>query len=284
MKIRRRHLAIPREKRFRNPFTRVPGSWLPGALTLGNMLGGYAAILAAAEDHFFLSAILIVIAGFFDAIDGRVARLTKTTSPMGKELDSLCDAVSFAVAPSMLVFHMGIQSLGRFGYAVCFLFAACGVLRLARFNTLPSEHHDFIGLPIPMGALAVTTPVLVRKGLPIEPPYLVYQALSVAIVGLLMVSRIRYRSFKDVRFGARPYRALALFASVLALLVAFAEWVFPGLVLLYLFSPAIYGAGRLFGWPKSVERGNTGPVRGGEDPRHSTTSSPGPDSGPVDPS
>jgi CDP-diacylglycerol---serine O-phosphatidyltransferase len=237
---RRPRGRIPPPRRFRAGFRRVPRAWLPGVLTIGNLLGGYAAILASAERRFFLAIVLIFVAAVFDALDGRVARLTGATSELGGQLDSLCDAVSFAVAPSILVFHMGLHTLGRAGYAVCFLFAACGVLRLARFNTLPSDHVYFLGLPIPLAAAAVITPPLLTEGEPLPQQFVPYHAVLVAVIALLMVSRIRYRTFKDVRFAARPYRLLAFWAAILAGFVAFAERMVPGLIALYLVSPLAF--------------------------------------------
>ncbi len=237
--MRRPRVRLPRPRRLPVTIRRVPGAWVPGALTLGNLLGGYAAILAGAEGRFLLATLFIFAAALFDALDGRVARLLHQTTPMGEELDSLCDAVSFAVAPSMLVFHMGLASLGRIGYAVCFLFAACGVLRLARFNTLPSDHHFFVGLPIPTAAAAIVTPALLTGGQPLPERAVAWHAAVVAVIALLMVSRVRYRTFKDVRMADHPYRSLAMWAAILAGFVAIAEWMIPALIVLYLVSPGI---------------------------------------------
>ncbi len=209
-------------------------------MTLGNLLGGYGAILAAAEDHYFLAATLILAAAAFDFIDGRVARLTGTTTAMGQQLDSLADAVSFAVAPSMLAFHMGLAALGRVGYAVCFVFAACGVIRLARFNVLPPDHQFFIGLPIPMAAAATLIPALVSGGAPLSGRLVVVHAVVVSVLALLMVSRIRYRSFKDLQFSRRQYRMLAGFVVVLALLAVLFEWILPVLIACYIVSPVLF--------------------------------------------
>jgi CDP-diacylglycerol--serine O-phosphatidyltransferase len=218
----------------------MPGAWLPNLLTIGNLLSGYGAILAATESRLHWSAWLILAAAVFDFLDGRVARLTSTSSEMGQQLDSLADAVSFAVAPSMFAFHLALSPLGRIGYAVCFLFAACGVIRLARFNVLPPDHKYFVGLPIPMAAAALLTPALLTLGEPLARRAAPYYALGVAAVALLMVSRIRYRSFKELRFEPRAHRVLALVALFIAVLVAVAEWMLPALIGLYLVSPALF--------------------------------------------
>jgi CDP-diacylglycerol--serine O-phosphatidyltransferase len=149
----------------------------------------------------------------------------------------LCDAVSFAVAPALLAFQLGVGDLGRFGWAACFVFVACGVIRLARFNTNSRETGDFTGLPIPMAAAAASIPALVTGGgsLPLElrPAH----ALLLVATGLLMVSRLRYPSFKRFRVGPSPHRALALWVLVLAAFVVAAEWVAPLMVLGYLVAP-----------------------------------------------
>ena len=237
-RLRVRVPQFPPERRL----PRLSRTWLPGLFTIGNLLGGYAAILASAERRFLLAILFIFIATIFDALDGRVARLMHSTSEFGGQLDSLCDAVSFAIAPSILVFHTGIHALGRPGYAVCFLFAACGVIRLARFNTLPADHHYFLGLPIPLAAAAVITPPLMTHGQPLPALLVPWHAALVAVIALLMVSRIRYRTFKDVRFAARSYRILAIWALILAGFVAFAEKMIPALITFYLFSPLYFKA------------------------------------------
>ena len=211
--------------------------WLPGALTMGNVLAGYSAILLASQGRFLFAALLVFAAAILDGLDGRVARLTGTTSEFGEELDSLADAVSFAVAPSIIAFHMALSGLGRVGWAVCFLYAACGVIRLARFNSTTGEHHDFIGVPSPTAAVTISCPALLTAGRPLPDGLVIGYAVLVALVGLLMVSHVRYFSPKSIRFGPKPYRALALWAAVLAGLIMRYEWMIPGLIVIYLLSP-----------------------------------------------
>lgn len=238
--LNRRPLRVPRARRLlRNRLERVPRSVIPGVLTLGNLLLGYAAILASAEARFGLASLFIFGAAIVDALDGRIARLARATSEIGGELDSLCDAVSFAVAPSMLVFHAGLATLGRAGWAVCFLFAACGVIRLARFNVLPSDDRHFVGLPIPLAAAAIVTPVLLRDGAPLRDSWVPWHAALVVGIALLMVSEVPYRTFKDVGFRARAHWLLPVWIFLLAALVARHEVMLPGLIALYLVSPAL---------------------------------------------
>lgn len=224
---------------------RGAAGFVPGALTVGNMLGGYASILFAAQGKFETALLMILVAGVLDGLDGRVARFTQTTSDLGSHLDSLADAISFGVAPSMLAYHMGVETLGRAGWAACFLFAACGVIRLARFNASPPrDPRYFIGLPIPAAAWTIVSPVLYLDGEPFPPTFAAIQAGVMVVIALLMISPIRFRTFKDVRFGRRAYRVLALWAAILAGLLAAHEWVIPALLVGYLLSPAIE---RIFG-------------------------------------
>lgn len=235
MKFSRSALHPPR----RRLIVRLPqvGGWLPGAITLANLFVGFLAILFASQGRFLAAASLIIAAGILDGLDGRVARLTGTTSEFGEQLDSLADAVSFAVAPAMLAFYMGINALGRVGWAVTYFFVACGVLRLARFNLSALDRRFFLGLPIPVAAAALACPALVNEGLPLPQEAVPLYAAGVVVVAMLMVSRIRYRSFKELHFGPRPYRVLALWAILLAGLLAATEYMIPALTFLYIASP-----------------------------------------------
>lgn len=230
--------------------------WLPGALTLSNMLSGFAAMLMAIDERYLLACALIFIAAVLDGLDGRVARLIGQTSDFGEHLDSLCDAVSFTVAPSLLAYHMGLNSLGRVGWAICFLFTACGVIRLARFNANTQTHEDFVGLPTPTAAAAAAVPALLTGGAQMPLAAVPLHGAVLAATALLMVSRVRYPAFKRLRFGPRPYRVLAIWAAFLALFVALAEWMVPLLILGYLLLPAYFwlrGESALTDAPPSTE-------------------------------
>ena len=130
---------------------------LPALFTAGNIFCGFLSLDATARGAFETAAILIFVAAFFDGIDGRVARLTGTTSAFGEQLDSLCDVVSFGVAPAFLVYLWGLSAFGRAGLLVSFLFAVCGASRLARFNVQIHvvDKRWFVGLPIPSAAGAL---------------------------------------------------------------------------------------------------------------------------------
>jgi len=197
---------------------------LPNMITLSSIFCGFDSIrisaTAAREDDFYRAAMLIVFAMFFDMLDGRVARMTKTQSAFGLQIDSLADVVSFGVAPSLLVYQWTLYRYGTLGLVVSFVFTACGAVRLARFNVLstgddgkPQKPSKYIvGLPIP-GAAGILVSIVVANhaaaGLIGHAEYAA-GILGVTLgLSMLMVSTIRFRSFKDVRLNARTGALLA---------------------------------------------------------------------------
>jgi CDP-diacylglycerol--serine O-phosphatidyltransferase len=199
---------------------------LPQLFTTANLFFGFFTIVKAQAGEFDLAAWGIMLAALCDALDGRVARLAKATSRFGLEYDSLADVVSFGLAPALLAFHAGhIENFRRTGIAIAFLYAACAALRLARFNVLPSRYAGrFEGLPSPAAAgMVASTQFFISFLRDSEVAVHVPDALvaaGVAGLGLLMVSAIPYRSFKE--FDLRhSYRALV--AIVVALIVLLQE-------------------------------------------------------------
>lgn len=203
---------------------------LPNLITLSSVFCGFYAIVlcgaGAEEQDFYRAALLIVYAMFFDTIDGRVARLTKTQSALGVQLDSLADVISFGVAPAALVYRWSLSSLGAIGVLACFTFVSCGVIRLARFNVLtmgesgaPKKPGKYIlGLPIPGAAGIVVSLVVVSNHsvagqLPQLSPLVVLAV--VLMLSACMVSTIRFRSFKDLRLSFRTalFVAFAVFST-----------------------------------------------------------------------
>jgi CDP-diacylglycerol--serine O-phosphatidyltransferase len=208
---------------------------LPNLFTCSSIFCGfYAALICTfdpTDEDFYRSALLIVFAMFFDTIDGRVARLTKTQSAFGVQLDSLADVVSFGVAPAVLVYRWSLQDLGALGVFACFAYLACGAIRLARFNVLamgesgaPKKPGKYIlGLPIP-GAAGILVSLVVANhavagALPGSP------LIILGVVGALaffMVSSIKFRSFKDLRLSWRTVAFVAFaVASSAAIAVRF---------------------------------------------------------------
>lgn len=193
---------------------------LPSLFTTGNLFCGFYSIVRAFNHDFERAAYAIILAAVFDALDGRVARMAKAQSDFGVEYDSIADVVSFGMAPALLAYVWVLQSFGRLGWAGAFFFAACGALRLARFNVMSSElpKSYFIGLPIPAAANLIAAAVIAYHDLGFIYPEVVMLILVFAL-GLLMVSNIRYASFKD--FDLRHKRSFVQLV-LLVLLIAFA--------------------------------------------------------------
>src|SRR5215216_305427 len=196
---------------------------LPSMFTLANMFSGYACIVYAMRGELEKAAPLIGLAIIVDMLDGRVARMTGTTSQFGIEFDSLADVISFGVAPAIMAFQWGLQPLGRLGWAAGFVFVAGAAIRLARFNiqTGSVDKKYFVGLPSPAAAaVPATTIFLYPEGF--ASPLAALGVLALVVVpGLLMVSTIRFYSFKTLDLQSRrAYPVLALLALGLALLSA----------------------------------------------------------------
>ncbi len=188
---------------------------LPNLFTLSSVFCGFFAITLCAGqpsmESLYQAAIAICFAFFFDLADGRVARLTKTQSALGLQLDSLADVITFGAAPALLVFKWGLDRFGRLGVFVAFLFCGAAALRLARFNVLSLKHDSvkpgkfILGLPVPAAAAVLVSLVLLNRQL--GGSYVDVGQLSLAllviVLSYLMVSRIRFRSFKDLRLTSR---------------------------------------------------------------------------------
>ncbi len=207
---------------------------LPNLITLSSIFCGFDSMrLAAAaksDDDYFAAALLLVFAMFFDMLDGRVARMTRTQSAFGLQIDSLADVVSFGAAPALLVYQWSLHSLGDLGLAVAFLFLASGAVRLARFNVLsmgeqgkPTRPSKYIvGLPIP-GAAGILISIVVTDhavaGDLGAPRYAVPVLAVTLALSFLMVSTIKFRSFKDIKLNARTL-AFVSFMVVSSVLVS----------------------------------------------------------------
>jgi CDP-diacylglycerol---serine O-phosphatidyltransferase len=208
--------ALTRERLSRGLFV------LPTLFTVGNLFCGYLSIWSSIRGTFELSAYLIIAAGILDALDGRIARMTHSTSAFGEQYDSMADLVSFGVAPAVLGYSWGLADFHRLGWMVSFLFVVCGSMRLARFNIQAHvvDKRYFVGLPIPAAAGTVSTVVLAT------PERLVSKVWMGGLLGLtillsyLMISTIRYRSFKDLDLRRRRpawiLPAIALLFAVVA--------------------------------------------------------------------
>jgi CDP-diacylglycerol--serine O-phosphatidyltransferase len=187
---------------------------LPSLLTMGNMFCGYACVVYAMRGEYETAAPFIGFAYVLDMLDGRIARLTGAESAFGLQFDSLADVISFGIAPAILSFAWGLSPLGRLGWAASFMFVACAAMRLARFNIQTGgDKRYFVGMPSPAAAAVPAATVFAypvglydyREALP---------ALAMVLVpAVLMVSTIRFRSFKTIDLQRRwSYTVLLLIA------------------------------------------------------------------------
>lgn len=183
---------------------------LPNLFTTAALFAGFYAIIAAMRGDFENAAIAIFFAMVLDGLDGRIARLTNTSSKFGEEFDSLSDMVSFGVAPALVVFSWALGDLGKFGWSAAFIYVACAALRLARFNTQidTADKNYFTGLASPAAAAILASAVwvchdlgLVGAALPRELSILV--GVLTATVGFLMIANFPYYSFKGIDFRGR---------------------------------------------------------------------------------
>jgi CDP-diacylglycerol--serine O-phosphatidyltransferase len=197
---------------------------LPNLLTTACLCSGFYAIIAALHGKYLIATIAIFIAFIFDGVDGRVARLTHTTSRFGVEYDSLSDLVAFGVAPAILAFSWALEPWGRWGWLAAFLYVACGALRLARFNVQvdTAEPRSFRGLPIPMAASLIASTYLLFHHLGVDPETKhISLLLMTYALALLMVSRIPYPSFKKVDiFRRKPFSTLVVMVVTLVVVLA----------------------------------------------------------------
>lgn len=174
---------------------------LPTLFTIGNLLCGFTAIVMSFRGEIGRAALFIIFAGVLDLFDGRIARMTGTTSEFGSEFDSLSDIVSFGVSPAMLAYAWVLESFGRIGWMVAFLFVICAAMRLARYNIRAQreERRHFVGLSSPVAAGSMAAVAFAFPAKPaVDSPAALPLLLLVATLALLMVSRFRYRSFKDL--------------------------------------------------------------------------------------
>ena len=198
---------------------------LPNLLTTGGLFCGFYSIIASLRGDFLLAAVAIMAANVFDVLDGRIARLTKTTSRFGIEYDSLCDLVAFGVAPGILVYRWALEPWGTVGWLAASLYVTSGALRLARFNVLydtgPKRH--FLGLPIPAAAEVIASTVMLYYFFGGDGPTYRHMIVLVMVYALaaLMVSNVQYFSFKDIEIHRRqPFWVLLAGILVLKLLIA----------------------------------------------------------------
>jgi CDP-diacylglycerol---serine O-phosphatidyltransferase len=216
-------------------------SLLPSLFTIANLFCGWACVVHAMRGDLTTAAPFIGVAIVLDMLDGRIARMTGTTSDFGVQLDSLADLISFGMAPAVLSFQWGLAPLGRLGWAAGFMFVTAAALRLARFNIqTPSDKRYFVGMPSPAAAaVPASTVFFFPEGMQTYQQAL--PALAVVLVpALLMVSTIRYRSFKTIDLGIkRSYRGLLVLAGLIAAVASHPHGVLLAMAYTYLASAFI---------------------------------------------
>jgi CDP-diacylglycerol--serine O-phosphatidyltransferase len=218
--------------------------------TTGNLFLGFWSIVHTYNGDHASAAPLIFWAILLDQLDGRIARLTNTTSEFGAELDSLADVVSFGVAPALLAFSWGFATVPRVGWLVAFLFVVCGALRLARFNVQKTnlDGRFFVGLPIPAAAAPLAGLVNLAPAPLVERPQAMLAVSLVIVLAFLMVSTFRYWSFKDLDLRSRrSYINVLGIAVLLAVFMLEPKWVLLAFATAYWLSgPAAYVFGLVY--------------------------------------
>lgn len=196
---------------------------LPNLITTASLFMGFYSIIASIQEMFFIAAIAILVSMVFDALDGRIARITNTTSKFGEEYDSLSDLIAFGVAPALLAFMWAMSFYGKLGWMAGFMFVACGALRLARYNIQIGliDSKVFNGLPIPAAAAVIATTVIFFDYFGIEGTF--HNPLIMVLVialALLMVSNVKYYSGKDMRlFSRMPFTSFLLVVGIILIII-----------------------------------------------------------------
>ena len=213
---------------------------LPNLFTSGALFCGFYAIIAGMQGDFYAGAVAILVAMIFDGLDGRVARMTQTSSAFGAQYDSLSDMVSFGLAPALLTFNWALTGLGKVGWVAAFVYAACAALRLARFNA-QMESDDtthFTGLASPAAAATAAGLVWMGQTHGWAGPALDWvHALLLTTLGFLMISRFPYSSFKSITFDRRvPFVRMLLVVAMLGLIALDPPLAIWGLSVIYALS------------------------------------------------
>jgi CDP-diacylglycerol--serine O-phosphatidyltransferase len=212
-----------KEGRIRNIRIKKGIYVLPNLFTTASLFMGFYSMIASIQEKYFLAAIAILASLVFDGLDGRIARITNTTSKFGAEYDSLADLIAFGVAPSLLAYIWAMSFYGKLGWMAGFLFVACGALRLARYNIQIGliDSKVFNGLPIPAAAAVIAATVIFFDYMGVEGTFHnPYMMVVVIILSLLMVSNTKYYSGKDMKLFARmPFMTFLVVVGILLIII-----------------------------------------------------------------
>lgn len=218
---------------------------LPNLFTTAALFAGFYAIVAAGNQAFELAAMAIFIAAILDGLDGRIARLTHTQSEFGVQYDSLADMVSFGLTPALVMYEWSLATMGKIGWLAAFVYAAAAALRLARFNTQVgiADKRYFQGLPTPAAAGLIAGLVWLGSRYEFN-VFIVTQGFTLfltVVTGILMVSNIRYNSFKALDFrGKVPFVTILIIVLIFVFISIDPPLVLFGLLLLYAISGPVY--------------------------------------------
>lgn len=222
---------------------------LPNLFTTASLFCGFYSLIASLQGDYSRAAVSIIIAFFFDGLDGKIARFTNTTSKFGAEYDSLSDLIAFGLAPAILAYSWALSPFGRYGWLAAFLFVVCGALRLARFNVQIEivESKVFNGLPIPGAAAVIATTVLLFYYLGGEGTIDHVSVLfGVVALSLLMVSNIKYYSFKDLNvFSRKPFVTFVLIILIFIVIVLETQIMFFTVAVIYSLSGPVWQVAKL---------------------------------------
>jgi CDP-diacylglycerol--serine O-phosphatidyltransferase len=212
--------------------------------TTFNLFLGFMALMHILKQNFITATYLIIVGVVMDGFDGTIARLTKTESNFGMQLDSLVDAITFGLVTAVLIYIWGFQNLSlQFGQVIGFIFLSTGVIRLARFNVFKEAKafpdNVFVGLPIPIAALAVLSVILRFETPPTENAHAILFTMYILLISLLMISNIKYRTLKKIK-PKYNLMALVILACVIAFSIMYPSYTIPALTLLYLISPTVF--------------------------------------------
>ena len=215
-------LSAFRRRPNRTPRVRRGVYMLPSMFTIANLFCGYACLVFTLRGEYTIAAPYLGVALILDTLDGRIARLTGASTAFGQEFDSLVDIVSFGLAPALLVCAWGLGPFGRLGWAAGFLYVTATGTRLARFNIQPvTDKRFFVGMPSPAAACVLAATVFAAPEAPTTPAAALPIFLVVLVPAFLMITTLRFRSFKDINLGhRRSYVPLILMAAVIAAITA----------------------------------------------------------------
>ena len=231
-----------RKKTIKN--IKITRSVIPNLLTIGNAFSGFAAVIFISQGNFNFAAFYIVMAGIFDMFDGIVARILRATSELGAELDSLCDAISFGLAPSFFLYKIYFEQFGVIGILFSSIPLLAGIYRLARFNAQLTSFEDklyFSGLPIPAGALTLLSYIIFyidTNFFPIETTKILTISITIS-VGICMVSRIKFANFPrpSIRsFKTSPVMFIGVIVATILGIVTKGMSIFPTMLTYILYS------------------------------------------------